>query len=241
MTGTLVYVMGPSGSGKDSLMAYARRKMNAAYALTWNAHAYAGQGLRPVMFIRRHITRPASAGGERHTPLTREAFQSRRKQGQFAMAWESHGLCYGIDRELDTHLAEGAVAVVNGSREYLPEAMKIYPELVPVLISVTPEVLRTRLEKRGRETQANINARLLRAMMPIREIPSLIRLDNSGALENAGEIFADFLTCLRTPFAPAMKEAKETKEAKDRADTEILYYRHKAVTGVRYWSPALAF
>jgi len=233
VTGTLVYVMGPSGSGKDSLMAYARRKMNTAYALTWNASTYARQGLRPVMFIRRHITRPASAGGERHTPLTREAFQSRRKQGQFAMAWESHGLCYGIDRELDVHLAEGVVAVVNGSREYLPEAMKKYPELVPVLISVVPEVLRERLAKRGRESSTGIGERLLRATMPMPEVPGIIRLDNSDALEKAGDVFAGLLTCLRYPSV--------SEEVEDRAVTDVLYSRNKTITDVRHGSPALAF
>ncbi|MDR1849354.1 MAG: phosphonate metabolism protein/1,5-bisphosphokinase (PRPP-forming) PhnN [Zoogloeaceae bacterium] len=237
MNGTLVYVMGPSGSGKDSLMAYARRRMNAAYTLTWNASAAPRQGLRPVIFVRRHITRQANAGGERHHPITREEFQSCRNRGRFALAWESHGLCYGIGGEMNLHLAKGAVAVVNGSREYLPEAIKNYPELVPVLISATPEVLRKRLEKRGRETAPDIGERLQGATLPMPEIHNLIRLDNSGTLEEAGEFFADFLTCLRYPPIP------ETKAAEDEAlrESEVSCYRNPMVADVRHSAPVLTF
>lgn len=197
MSGTLVYVMGPSGSGKDSLIAYARRGMGYPYARTWNAAVNVRQGLRPVFFARRHITRPAGAGGERHCPLTREEFQFRKSGNEFALSWESHGLCYGIDAAIDSRLAAGAVVVVNGSREYLPEALKKYPELVPVLISARPEVLRGRLEKRGREKPADINERLAGAAMQLPDVRGLVRLDNSGALEETGRLFTDICNRLR--------------------------------------------
>lgn len=201
MEGTLVYVMGPSGSGKDSLLSYARRAASAAYALTWDSAASARHGRRPILFVRRHITRPlevrAGSGAERHLPLTREAFQRRKALGEFSLSWESHGLCYGIGREIDARLAEGALVIVNGSREYLPEALKRYPELVPVLISVRPEVLRARLEKRGREKAADINERLAKAAMTLPDIPSLVTLDNSGPLEEAGRRFVDLCNRLR--------------------------------------------
>jgi len=202
MSGTLVYVMGPSGAGKDSLMAYARRSMNTAYALTWNTLAGARQHLRPVLFARRYITRPADAAGERHYPLTPEQFQRRQDQGGFSLSWDSHGCRYGIGAEIDTSLAQQAVVVLNGSRQYLPAAMKKYPQLLPVLVSARPEALRHRLEKRGRETSADIDERLAGACMNMPDIVGLIRLDNSGALETSGKIFAELLTCLRRARAP---------------------------------------
>jgi len=197
MAGTLVYVMGPSGSGKDSLIAYVRHSLNASYALTWKSSACARSVLRPVFFARRYITRPANAGGERHYHLTREEFQLRKHRGGFSLSWESHGLCYGIGDEIDASLAAGAVVVVNGSRGYLPEALRKYPELVPVLISARPAVLRERLEKRGREKQADIGERLTGAAMDLPEIAGLIRLDNSDSLEDAGRFFLDLFRCLR--------------------------------------------
>ena len=231
MTGTLVYIMGPSGSGKDSLIAYARRSMNASYALTWNTFAHARRDLRPVLFARRYITRPATAGGERHTALTQEEFRLFEAQGCFSLSWKSHGLRYGIGSEIDLSLAEGAVVVVSGSREYLPEAMKRYPELIPVLISAQPDVLRGRLEKRGRESSAEIGERLMGAAMKVPDIPGLIRLDNSDVLEKAGVVFADLLFRLRRVRA---------FEAGNSAFSEPLSLRHKTVIVPRHSTPILA-
>ena len=196
MAGTLVYVMGPSGSGKDSLIAHARQVMSTAYTLTWNICADARTALRPIFFVRRYITRPAHAGGERHYPLTREEFQLRKSRGDFSLSWESHGLCYGIGADIDARLTAGAVVVVNGSREYLPEALKCYPTLLPVLILAQPDVLRERLEKRGREKQADINERLTGAIM-LPEVSALIQVDNSGSFAEAGRIFSDLFHRLR--------------------------------------------
>jgi len=225
MTGILVYVIGPSGSGKDSLIAYARRGMNALYALTWNASVQAQRGLRPVFFARRYITRPVSTGGERHYPLRPEEFQLRENRGEFPLSWHSHGLCYGIGNEINTHLAQGAVVVVNGSRQYLPEAIKRYPKLLPVLISASPDVLRERLEKRGREASAAIRERLQGAVMDVPDRTGLIRLDNSGALPEAGEIFTDLLARLRRI---------RRFEAEDSVFTEISHDEHKNITFPQY-------
>jgi len=189
--GTLVYVMGPSGSGKDSLIDYVRRSLNYSYSLTWNSSAGIHKGLRPVFFVRRYITRPAGAIGERHYSLTMEEFQRLRFRGEFALSWESHGLCYGIGSEIDSLLAGGAVVVVNGSREHLFRVLKKYPALAPVLISARPEVLLARLEKRGREEAEAIRERLAGANMETPDIPGLIRLDNSGSLEDAGRCFTE--------------------------------------------------
>jgi len=209
MTGTLVYVMGPSGSGKDSLIAHVRQVMSAAYTLTWSICADARAALRPIFFARRYITRPANAGGERHYPLTREEFQLRKSRGDFSLSWESHGLCYGIDADIDSRLAAGAVVVVNGSREYLPEALQRYPTLLPVLIAARPEVLRERLEKRGRETQAGINERLAGATM-LPAVSALIQVDNSGSFAEAGRIFSDLFHHLRRMSTTESKKNEQT-------------------------------
>jgi len=206
MAGTLVYVMGPSGSGKDSLIAHVRQNMNAAYSLTWNIPVAVRAVLRPVFFARRYITRSANTGGERHYPLTQEAFQLRKNRGDFALSWESHGLCYGIGADIDSRLAAGAVVVVNGSREYLPEALKRYPALLPVLISARPEVLRERLEKRGRENQADINERLTGVAMQLPEVPVLVQVDNSGSFAEAGRTFSDLFHRLRRSSATEAKK-----------------------------------
>lgn len=191
--------MGPSGSGKDSLLDFTRRSLNGFYSLTWNAADGVQKGLRPVFFVRRYITRPAGAG-ERHYSLTMEEFQRLKFRGEFAMSWKSHGLCYGVSSGIDSLLAQGAVVVVNGSREHLPHALKKYPALTPVLVSARPEILRARLEKRGRESAEDIRERMAGAYMETPDIPGLISLDNSNSLEESGRRFTELFAGWRRDF-----------------------------------------
>lgn len=84
--GRLVYVMGPSGSGKDSLLAEARRQLPAG---------------APIVFAHRYITRPKNAGGEDHVEIAPAVFALLLQRGLFGLHWESHGLLYGLGREID--------------------------------------------------------------------------------------------------------------------------------------------
>ena len=172
--GTLFYIVGPSGAGKDTLMNHARQCLSPA---------------APVLFAHRYITRPATAGGENHVALTSPEFTRMRELGLFALDWESHGLAYGIGCEIDRWLAQGADVVVNGSRGYLAEASSRYPSLRVVLLTVSPAVLRARLEARGRESSAEINARLRRASEFVIEHPNLVTLRNDGTVLESGDAF----------------------------------------------------
>ncbi|QGY39198.1 phosphonate metabolism protein/1,5-bisphosphokinase (PRPP-forming) PhnN [Pseudodesulfovibrio cashew] len=174
MTGELIYVIGPSGSGKDSVMADARDRL-------------AGSG---ALFAHRYITRPASAGGENHVHLSEAEFQARLDNGLFALHWDSHGWRYGIGSEIGLWLSRGLPVVVNGSRAYLGEAVGRYPKLLPVLVEVDPDILRQRLLARGRETPVEIERRLARGERYPVSHPRLERVDNSGDLADAGERLA---------------------------------------------------
>lgn len=173
-SGRLIYLIGPSGCGKDSLLQYARARIPASAS---------------VRFVRRYITRPADAGGEVHFALTPDQFESHRRRGAFAMAWSSHGLRYGIGRDIEDALAQGHAAVVNGSRAYLPQAAADFPQLLPVLIEVRAEILLSRLRQRGREPEAGIAQRLAagRARSEAVAHPRLLRIDNNGDMALAGD------------------------------------------------------
>lgn len=172
MRAPLIYVVGASGSGKDSLMHYARRKL---------------AGEPGVVFAHRYITRPADAGGENHVALGTEEFTARREARLFAMHWHSHGHAYGIGIEINQWLAKGVAVVVNGSRAYLSEARRSYPELLPVRIEVSPVVLRQRLLERGRETLEEIEQRLARhEILQAGELHGEI-IRNDTHLEEAGD------------------------------------------------------
>ncbi|MDQ7251102.1 phosphonate metabolism protein/1,5-bisphosphokinase (PRPP-forming) PhnN [Dongia sedimenti] len=182
-SGRLVYVIGPSGSGKDSIIAYARARL-------------ADDPDAPV-FVRRHITRPAESGGEDHIPISPSDFEQACIAGRFALAWRGNGHGYGVETEIDLSLGAGRHAVLNGSRAYLPEAAARYPGLMPVLIRIDPAVLRERLAGRGRESAAEIEARVRRAMA-FEQVAhrDLVEIANDGPLVEAGEAFLALLRSL---------------------------------------------
>ena len=175
--GRLVYVMGASGSGKDSLLQALRPRLRGC----------------PAVFARRYITRPAASRGERHIAVSPERFAAMRAAGHFVMDWQSHGLCYGIGKGIEATLEHGHVVLMNGSREYLSEALRRYPALMPVLVEVDPAVLRSRLLARGRESGADIEERIARASVSADYPESLCRVDNSGPLEASVECFYELI------------------------------------------------
>lgn len=151
MSGSLVYVMGPSGSGKDSLLRHAREALTARPA-----------DLASLCFAHRYITRPVSLDAENHIALSPAEFEARRRAGLFALHWHSHGLDYGIGVEIESWLAQGMTVVVNGSREHLHAARQRFAQLRAVLIDVSLATQRQRLLARGREDARAVEARLSR-------------------------------------------------------------------------------
>ena len=168
--GRLFYVVGASGAGKDSLLAYARERLAGG----------------TVAFAHRYITRAPEAGSENHIALGEQEFEARTRRGAFAMHWASHGHRYGIGAEIDHWLSSGLDVVVNGSREYLDAARSRYPELTVVWVLASPATLGARLARRGRENAVAIEARLAR-LERCAPPPGAILIDNDGPLEQAGE------------------------------------------------------
>lgn len=146
--GKLIYVVGPSGAGKDALLDYVRANLPP------DAN---------VKFARRWITRPADAGGEAHRPLAHAEFEAKVRSGAFAMHWRAHGNGYGIDAEIADWLRSGATVIVSGSRAHLPQALQDFPDLHVIHVCADPAVLRERLLRRGRETAEQIEERIARA------------------------------------------------------------------------------
>jgi ribose 1,5-bisphosphokinase len=167
----IVYVMGPSGAGKDTLLRYARERLDG----------------QPVAFAHRYISRPPVAGDENHIALTLAEFHARRAHGLFIMDWEAHGLFYAIGREIEAWRQAGLVVVVSGSRAHFERALAGSPAVMPVVVTASPEMLARRLAQRGRESEAAIAGRLRRDPARALAHPALVTLDNSGAVEEAGE------------------------------------------------------
>lgn len=166
--GALVLVVGPSGAGKDTLIAAARE-------------ALAGDGR--FVFPRRVVTRDAVAELEDHDSIDRESFEAARRYGQFALDWQAHGLCYGLPASIDAAVAAGRIVVANVSRRVIPEALRKYDRARVMLITAAAAVRARRLAARGRESAAEVAARLKREGAPVPEGVMPVMIDNSGALE----------------------------------------------------------
>lgn len=167
--GRLIAVVGPSGVGKDSVIAGLCDK-------------------RPgLVLARRAITRPHDAGGEDHQALTPAAFRDRLAAGDFLLAWDAHGLHYGLPRGVLEDLAAGRDVVANLSRGVLAQARARVARLTVLSLTATPRTLADRLGARARETPGQIAARLARVRPAFPPGIELVELANDGPLDETVE------------------------------------------------------
>jgi ribose 1,5-bisphosphokinase len=169
MAGTLVLVVGPSGAGKDTLMRAARERL---------------AGDPRFIFVRRLVTREADPEAEDHETISRAEFERGRAVGECALAWEAHGLGYALPCAVIEAVAQGHVVVANVSRRMIGEAKDRFPGCHVLLVDAAPPVRASRLAGRGRETGAEVAARLAREVAEA--IPTdAVRIDNSGPLDDS--------------------------------------------------------
>lgn len=183
--GVLVLVVGPSGAGKDALMEGARGAL---------------AGDRGFRFARRLITRPALAGAEDHDSCDEAGFAAARACGEIAMSWAAHGLHYGIPARELAGIARGQVVIANISRGAIGAAEALAERVVVVEITAPAAILAKRLAARGRESEAEIAARLAREAPLTTGRAELRRIVNDRSIaEGASEL----LGLLRALAGPA--------------------------------------
>ncbi|KXF76944.1 ribose-phosphate pyrophosphokinase [Paramesorhizobium deserti] len=176
--GVFVAVVGPSGSGKDTILSYARERLEQ----------------RPEFhFVRRIVTRTADGDTEEHDTLNEQAFDAALQSGAFSLHWNAHGLRYALPKSVDHHVENGSVVIANVSRSTLGGLGAIYANVRIVHLNAAPEVLARRLAQRGREDAAAIEERLRRGAKAIAHRDGAIMLDNSGPVEIAGDRFIAIL------------------------------------------------
>jgi ribose 1,5-bisphosphokinase len=178
MTGVFVAIVGPSGSGKDTLINFARERL---------------ADRAEFVFVRRIVTRPADRASEDHDSLSEAQFDAQERSGGFALAWPAHGLRYGLPASVDADIDAGRVVIANVSRQIVGQIERRYARTMVVALSAAPEIIARRLAARGREDAKAITARLARLVDTDALGPTTVRLDNSGALVLAGERLVDIL------------------------------------------------
>lgn len=179
MTGIFVAIVGPSGSGKDSIIECTRASL---------------EGRDGIVFPRRRITRPAGAG-ENHDPVSESAFEAAEARGEFALTWRAHGLAYGIPAAVIEAVASGGVVVANVSRSVLEMLPTLFENVRVVRVTVPESVRLARIVGRGREDAAAASARVARPD-PAPHHPVDLEIVNDGTLEDACASLVDFLARL---------------------------------------------
>ncbi|HYW55318.1 MAG TPA: phosphonate metabolism protein/1,5-bisphosphokinase (PRPP-forming) PhnN [Polaromonas sp.] len=176
--GVWVFVCGPSGAGKDSVISAATEILSA------NPN---------IVFSRRMVTRPAQAGSD-HDPVTEQQFRSLQESGGLSWHWEAHGFCYGVAAHYAHDVNTGRVVVVNGSRAHA-DLLPTSTDVRLVQITAAHEKLHNRLTQRGRDNAGAIAERLERNAR-FSTLQADCAIVNDGALADAAQDLADYLTGL---------------------------------------------
>ena len=164
-SGRLFTIVGPSGSGKDSILNALQPRLPS------------------LKVAKRVITRPKNGGDEDHVYLCQRLFDRAAQDGSFLFKWHAHGLSYGVPISILGDLKSGHDVLFNGSRHALADMQIEFPDLTVIWVTVSIDILASRLANRGRETDKAIRNRLERyAPSPPK---NAIIIDNSGALSGA--------------------------------------------------------
>lgn len=150
------------------------------------------------VFHGRCITRPAGAVGEIHIPVRPDDFGQMARQGAFLLSWKAHDLGYGIPRHVLDEIEAGKTVIVNVSRSVIDDAYALVGKKNVRVIGIraSNEVLRKRLEARGREDAHDIERRLARASAYQVEGDQVVHVDNDADLETG---IARFIHAIKMP------------------------------------------
>jgi ribose 1,5-bisphosphokinase len=173
--GRLVLVVGPSGAGKDTLIARARE---------------ACRDDAGVVFPRRIVTRPPSIF-EDNEFMPASAFEQAAARGAFAFWWSAHGHTYGIPLAIDFDIEAGRTVVLNVSRTIVAAVRRRYANVVTVLVTAPREVLGSRLAARDRASDGRIADRMSRAESVGGKVRADVIINNVGEPETGARKLLD--------------------------------------------------
>ena len=166
--GLFLAVVGPSGSGKDTII-----------------EALCKQ-LPNIKRVKRYITREQQkAGGEDSYNIDFDTFGKLERDGGFAFSWSAHHLKYGLPITIFDEINVGKSLIANISRSILDQLSDKFEYYEIILITASDKILAERLEKRGRESKAQIEERLARSSFTIPNGISPLIIRNETTVEDA--------------------------------------------------------
>lgn len=176
--GKWIFICGPSGVGKDSL-------------IVWSRQALAGQS--NIVFARRLVTRVAQPDTD-DDAMQEAAFLSLRESGGLRWHWQAHDFHYGISKRYADHVSAGGLVVINGSRSHV-DGLSASPEVIRVEITASAANIEARLSQRGRDSQEAMAFRLARnaAFEQLSPSNADLIIRNDANIEAAGASLVAYL------------------------------------------------
>jgi len=170
----LFYLVGASGSGKDSVLRYFQQHV---------IHSCES----PIVIAHRYISRPGD-DNEQSVYLSEDDFLRRKRYGLFALDWQANGFYYGIGKEIDLWLEAGLSVLVNGSRAYMDTAkVRYHNQMYSIQMTVPDHVLEQRLAQRSRETSRAIRERMQRHRTLKKNLATDSEIVNESNIDTAAQ------------------------------------------------------
>ena len=145
--GLLIVLSGPSGAGKDSVLA----QLKCQY-----------ENIQLSISVTTRAPRPGEQDGEHYFFVTREAFEEKLRNNQILEYTEYNGNYYGTPMAyINDGLALGKTVILEIEVEGAANVRRLYPNCVSVfLVPPSLAVLRQRLIDRKTESPEEINRRI---------------------------------------------------------------------------------
>lgn len=177
--GRLILVVGPSGAGKDTLIAAASER------LTHDPRYH---------FPQRVVTRDSSHAREVHDSVTEEAFSHMTETGAFCLAWQAHGLSYGVPISFAAALSQGRTVIVNTSRGVVDAACDRFPNVEVIHVTADPATIAARLHAREGLAVGDRQGRVERRVGFPRDRANVTDIRNGGPLAQSLAAFLAAVT-----------------------------------------------
>jgi len=172
--GLLIVLSGPSGVGKDAVLAELEEIR---------------QNVRRCVTTTTRPRRDYEQDGVDYTFVGVEEFQRRIEQGDFLEYAEVHGHLYGTPKQwVELNRAQGGDVVLKIDVQGGLAVKRVVPETVMVfLVPPSMEELERRLRSRNTDSDEAIAQRLLNARKELDHIPQYEYIIENGSLAYAAE------------------------------------------------------
>ncbi len=172
-------LVGNSGSGKDSILAWAKEH--------WACPK------KELLVAQRYITRPESPETEKFVSVSAEEFERMDKDGEFLLKWVSYDMHYGVKADILKDLEKGNLVVVNVSRQVIDDTRKRFPGTKVIFVQVPIDTIVHRIQDRGREDEKQVKARVQRAKENETLPGADFVVENNGTIVEGGRKLLTYL------------------------------------------------